>query len=64
MNAFRIDFQKILVVTKFKSYIYDEDLKEIHEYDLKDFDRYMQSLYCFNEGKNGYLIGCDINLDD
>ena len=60
MNAFRINHDQILLVTKFRSIVFDEELNKIHESQFKQFDADMERLYCFNLGKSGYLLGCDL----
>ena len=60
MNAFCIPDNKILVVTKFRSLVFNENLEQIQENYFRDYDIHMERLYCFNVGKSNYLIGCDL----
>ena len=64
MNAYRINLDQILLVTKLRSIVYDENLNKIHEKNFKQFDADMERLYCFNLGKIGYLIGFDLYKSD
>ena len=66
VNAFRVDHDKILILTWYRTIIFNTDLQRVSEVDVREeMDHYIKGLHCCNGDlsldRQGYLVSFGVD---